>query len=57
MSRPLRTRSRLANGQHACMDDDWIDLLEHCERAARVVLGTTAAAALLGTLVARALAS
>ena len=37
------------------MDDEWLDLLAHCERAARLVLGTTAAAALLGTLVARLL--
>ena len=38
------------------MDDDLADLLAHCERAARLVLGTTAGAALLGTLVARLLA-
>lgn len=37
--------------------DDWFELLGQCERAARLVLGTTAAAALVGTLVARVLAS
>jgi len=37
--------------------DDWTDLLESLESAARFVLGTAAAAALLGAVVARMLAA
>lgn len=38
-------------------DHDWTDFLEPLENAARFVLGTAAAAALLGTVLARVLAA
>ena len=37
------------------MDDEWLDWLTQWERGARLVLGTTATAAVLGTVVARLL--
>ncbi|WP_275405125.1 hypothetical protein [Ramlibacter humi] len=39
------------------MEDDLLEALAHFERAARLVLGTTATAALLGTLLARLFAA
>lgn len=42
--------------QHPCMDDDVLDMLAHWERALRLVLGTTAAAAATCSVVAILLA-